>query len=236
MLGDDAYDKAIAVVLGGDGSVASNGFWSALTIATTQKLPLLFYIEDNGYGISVPSTFQTPGGNIAANLASWQGLEIFSGDGTDPAEAARLIDGAVAHVRDQRAPALLRLTVPRLQGHSFQDTQTYKSEDFVASEWARDPLPRLKAHLVPALLSEAEWDELASRAGDAAEAAREAAEARGVADPDTVTRHVFAEPDALQAMGGQWTHGYAPPPFHRRTGTRGPADQHGHRDPSHARA
>ena len=46
---------AIAVVLGGDASCATGGFWSALTIATTQQLPMLFYVEDNGYGISVPS-------------------------------------------------------------------------------------------------------------------------------------------------------------------------------------
>jgi 2-oxoisovalerate dehydrogenase E1 component len=46
---------AISVVLGGDASCATGGFWSALTIATTQQLPLLIYIEDNGYGISVPS-------------------------------------------------------------------------------------------------------------------------------------------------------------------------------------
>src|SRR5690606_3487522 len=41
-----------AVAHGGDASVATNGFWSALTIATTQRLPILFFIEDNGYGIS----------------------------------------------------------------------------------------------------------------------------------------------------------------------------------------
>src|SRR6476620_4600965 len=60
VLGDRGYDGSIAVVLGGEASVATNGFWSALTIATTLSLPLLFYIEDNGYGISVPSSFQTP--------------------------------------------------------------------------------------------------------------------------------------------------------------------------------
>jgi len=48
-------DDAMALVLGGDASAATGGFWSALTIATTQQLPLLMYIEDNGYGISVPS-------------------------------------------------------------------------------------------------------------------------------------------------------------------------------------
>src|SRR6476469_4556053 len=89
----------IALVLGGDASCATGGFWSALTIATTQKLPLRFYVEDNGYGISVPSTYQTPGQDIAANLASFQGLTIFNGDGTDPVAASRLVDQAVSHVR-----------------------------------------------------------------------------------------------------------------------------------------
>ena len=63
-------EGSIAVAHGGEASTATNGFWSALTIATTQRLPVLFFIEDNGYGISVKSDFQTPGGNIAANLAS----------------------------------------------------------------------------------------------------------------------------------------------------------------------
>ncbi|MBA3895731.1 MAG: pyruvate dehydrogenase [Sphingomonadaceae bacterium] len=211
VLNDRSYDGAVAVALGGDASVASNGFWAALTIATTQKLPMLFYIEDNGYGISVPSGFQTPGGDIAANLASWGGLEIVSGDGAEPGEAAALVDRALGHVRGGKGPCLLRLTVPRLQGHSFQDTQTYKSEDFVARERARDPLPRLKAHLVPEMLSNAEWDAIETEAIAAAEAAREAAEARPVADPETVVRDVFFEGE-MQAMGGQWTHGYAPPP------------------------
>src|SRR3972149_6211429 len=53
-LRDKTWDKAIAVALGGDGSVATNGFWSALAVATTLRLPMLFFIEDNGYGISVP--------------------------------------------------------------------------------------------------------------------------------------------------------------------------------------
>src|ERR1044072_6331713 len=134
-------EDAIAVVLGGDASCATGGFWSSLTIATTQKLPLLIYFEDNGYGISVPSEYQTPGKDIAANLGSFSGLTIFNGDGTDPAEAARLTQAAVTHVRGHRAPDLLRLTVPRLEGHSFQDTQAYKSEAQVAAEWAADPLP-----------------------------------------------------------------------------------------------
>src|SRR3954468_13444618 len=119
---------AIALALGGDASCATGGFWAALTIATNQSLPLLLYVEDNGYRISVPSQYQTPGRDIAANLANFSGLTIFNGDGTDPVESLRLIQEAVGYVRGKQAPALLRLCVPRLEGHSYQDTQTYKSE------------------------------------------------------------------------------------------------------------
>jgi 2-oxoisovalerate dehydrogenase E1 component len=213
VLGSEAHRDATAVVLGGDASVAANGFWAALTIATTQKLPMLFYIEDNQYGISVPSTYQTPGGDIARNLASFGNLHVLSGDGTEPAEAARLLKAATAHVRGREGPCLLRLTVPRLQGHSFQDTQTYKSEEFVTSEWARDPLPKLKSYLVGPLMDAAEWDAIEQKAAQTVERACEIAEARPVADAEMVMRNVFFEGD-LQAIGGQWTHGYTPPPSH----------------------
>ena len=200
-------DDAIALVLGGDASCATGGFWSALTIATTQQLPLLIYIEDNGYGISVPSEYQTPGRDIAANLASFRGLTIFNGDGTEPKQASQLIGEAVAHVRERRAPALLRLTVPRLEGHSAQDTQTYKSEDEIAAEWARDPLPKLKAQ---SGLTDKAWREIERDvAGEVAAAVAEA-EARGISDPDRVTEHVFFDGE-MQQVGGLLNSGYQPP-------------------------
>jgi len=199
-LGDTAYSRSIAVVLGGDASVATNGFWSALTIATTQRLPMLFYIEDNGYGISVSSQHQTPGGNIAANLRSFTGLTILEGDGADPREAAELTSQAVALVREERGPVLLRLIVPRLSGHSGQDTQAYKSPDVVAKERARDPLGRLHRFLVPGVFAESEWSRLADDARRDVAAAIERALARPLPDPTKVTSHVFS--DALQTQGG----------------------------------
>jgi len=211
VLKEPGFEKSIGVVLGGDGSVATNGFWSSLTIATTLQLPMLFYIEDNGYGISVPSTLQTPGGDIAKNLASFNGLHILSGDGCDPVEVSELIANAVDHVRSRKGACLLRLKVPRLQGHSFQDTQTYKSSDVIHLERARDPLPRLKSYLVPTVLSEREWKDIANDAGEAVAKARAAAEARPVSDASLVTRYVFSEEGELQQRGGQWAEGYMSP-------------------------
>jgi 2-oxoisovalerate dehydrogenase E1 component len=147
VLGEEGWAGSIAVALGGDGSVASSGFWSALTIATTLRLPLLFFIEDNGYGLSVPSHLQTPGGDISANLASFRGLETLSGSGTDPEQASTLIETAVAHVRSGEGPCLLRLTVPRLSGHTFVDNQAYKSQARRQEEASRDPVRRLEERI-----------------------------------------------------------------------------------------
>ena len=214
-LADASYARSIAVAHGGDASVASNGFWSALTLATTLRLPLLFYIEDNGFGISVRSDLQTPGANIAANLAAFRGLQILDGDGTDPPEAAELTARAVQLAREA-GPVLLRLTMPRLCGHSAQDTQAYKSEAIVRLERERDPLARLQRFLVPGRLSAERWAEIAQRARGDAEAAVERALGRASPDPRALTRYVYCERDAqgrleLQSQGGAAAEGFAWP-------------------------
>ncbi len=206
-LGEDEYERAISVILGGDGSVATNGFWSALTIATTQNLPVLFYIEDNAYGISVPGDYQTPGGNIAKNLYSFKNIRIFDGDGTDPVETADLVSQSVNYVRDRKGPALLHLTMPRLNGHSYQDNQAYKPEDLIKKEHQNDPLDTVKSFLVPDRISPDDWNELEEKAKDDVEEASTSALSRPKPDTEKTTRYAFAEdnddgsPD-LQLVGG----------------------------------
>jgi 2-oxoisovalerate dehydrogenase E1 component len=202
VLGDASYDGSIGVVLGGDGSVAANGFWSSLTMATTLKLPMLFYIEDNNLGISVRGEMQTPGGNIARNLASFGGLLLREGDGTDPHATAQLLAECVAHVRADKGPALVRLTVPRLNSHSGPDNQKgYRTEEEIAEDFKRDPLPKLKAYLVPALMTARAWDELVRSVDDEVRAAVEAARARPHPVADDVARFVTGD-DEDAVMGG----------------------------------
>src|SRR5258708_26164983 len=71
-LGEQACRGSIAVAHGRAPSTATNGFWAALNLVTTERLPFLFFIEDNGYGISVSSRQQTPGATIARNLTRFE--------------------------------------------------------------------------------------------------------------------------------------------------------------------
>jgi len=203
-LKDGEWNGAIAVVLGGEGSVATNGFWSALTMATTLSLPMLFYIEDNGLGISVRGDMQTPGGDITRNLASFGNLFLRDGNGSDPEESARLIAECVDHVRGGNGPAMIRLTVPRLCSHSGPDNQRgYRSETEISADAERDPLPRLRAFLVPSLMSEDEWRELEGEVERDVQAGLTAARARPNPDPSTVARFVYADDTSpTEALGG----------------------------------
>lgn len=205
VLRDESWNGAIAAVLGGEGSVATNGFWSALTIATTLSLPMLFYVEDNGLGISVPGDMQTPGGDIARNLQSFENLFVRDGDGSDPGRAADLLAECVDHVRAGNGPALARLTVPRLSSHSGPDNQRgYRTDEEIARDVERDPLPRLKSHLVPSLLSKDQWAEIEADVARDVEAALGAARARANPDPSTIARWVYADdsPESPEAFGG----------------------------------
>jgi len=212
-LKDDVYENAISVILGGDGSVATNGFWSAITMATTLHLPILFFIEDNGYGISVGSEFQTPGANIANNLRSFKNLMIYDGDGTDPEEAAELIESSVSYVRKGKGPALIRLTVPRLNGHSYQDNQSYKEKEQIQEEKKSDPLKKLKSYAVPKLVSEKEWADLESETKSLVDDTAQKAWGRDDPSKDNVTRYVKwnEESDELQSVGGLRVAGYEKP-------------------------
>ncbi len=196
------WKGAVAVALGGDGSTATNGFWAALNVATTQTLPMVFFIEDNGYGISVPSRFQTPGGNIADNLAAFKGLKILDIDGTDPEEAQQGIHDSVSHARNGKGPVLLRMRVPRLCGHSGADNQSYKTDDERKSEEARDPLQTLKTYMsAKKYLTAKDWEatekEVEAEVRDALETALKDAQP----DPATAKQHIMFE-GVVQTVGG----------------------------------
>lgn len=206
--GNEEYNQAISVICGGDGSVATNGFWSSLTMATTLNLPVLFFIEDNGYGISVEGSYQTPGGNIANNLYSFKNLKIYKGNGTNPDEASEIIQESTEYVRNHEGPALLRLEIPRLNGHSYQDNQAYKNEDLLKKEEENDPLKKLKNFLIPDFLSKKDWTDFEKETKDEVEKAAESAWNRSTPSPDHLEDAFYHDEMEFQKVGGLCAHGY----------------------------
>lgn len=217
-LQNEDYRGALALSMGGDSSMSTNGFWASLNISTTNQLPHLFYIEDNGYGISVPQSVQTPGGDQVANLRAYKNLHIIDGDGTCPIETPSLIKQAVEYVRSGKGTCLLRLRVPRLCGHTFQDTQTYKPQAMVDREQANDPLPKLHDHLITScLMTEDQWQQIQTQAYADIEAAVARAKQRPEPDIAQLTRYVYAETDQhgqpeVQLRGGLHADGHQFPP------------------------
>jgi 2-oxoisovalerate dehydrogenase E1 component len=202
LLDEAQWQGAIAAAMGGEGSTAANGFWAALNIVTTQCLPYLFFIEDNQYGLSTPSHFQTPCGNIANNLSCFNNLVTLDGDGTDPVSAWQTISQAVSLLRSGSSPVLLRMQVVRLTGHTFVDNQAYKTSEQRTLEAERDPLPRLRQYLIAGdQIDQAGWQQLEDEAAQEVQKALAEAEATPQPDPTSGTQHLFYQ-GIPPSMGG----------------------------------
>jgi 2-oxoisovalerate dehydrogenase E1 component len=202
VLQEPDWEGALVVAMGGDGSVAANGFWAALNIVTTLKLPFIFFIEDNQFGLSVPASLQTPSGNIAENLRSYKNLMVREVDGSQPAETWFGIQEVVQAVRLGNGPALVRVCVPRLRGHTFVDNQAYKSQEQRERELARDPLPALQKFLEnEKILDPAGWSELEKETQEKLRLSLQEAETTPEPDPETAARFLYFD-GTPPAQGG----------------------------------
>ncbi len=210
-LKDASWKHSIAACMSGDAAVATNGFWSAVTMATTLMLPVVFLVEDNQFGISVRGNFQTPGGNIAKNMGAMRNLIILDGDGSDPESASALVAKAVDYCRKKSKPVLLHLSVPRICGHSGADSQAYKTPEEREEERERDPIPLLKKFCqAKKHISKDEWTALVEEVEREVRAGCEAALAEPEPSTDGVMQHRFFD-GKVQVVGGQYASGYQPP-------------------------
>src|SRR3984957_19365755 len=101
----------IVYVSGGDGSTSEGEFFEGLSSACLRHLPILFMIEDNGWAISVPVQFQTPGGNIAKLVSGFSGLHLEECDGTEPLASYVALQRAAEYCRERKGPALVHAQV-----------------------------------------------------------------------------------------------------------------------------
>jgi 2-oxoisovalerate dehydrogenase E1 component len=141
-------DEVVYVSLG-EGSTSEGEFWEALNTACSRLLPVVFLVEDNGYAISVPVEFQTPGGDISRLVSTFPALHVEAVDGTDFFQSLRVMRDAVAYARARKGPALVHAHVVRPYSHSYSDDERlYKTPAEREAESRRDPLLRLSELLL----------------------------------------------------------------------------------------
>ena len=178
----------------GDGATSEGEFWETISAASLQRLPLVILVEDNGYAISVPVEFQTPGGDISRLVESFPDLHVLRVDGTDFLQSYRAMQEAVAYARARSGPALVHAKVTRPYSHSLSDDErAYKPQAERQAEAQRDPIQLFARFLkTEGIVSETDLNTLASDVdGEIAEATD-----RALAAPrplkDTVMRYVYS--------------------------------------------
>ncbi len=143
-----AHEDEVMFTSLGDGATSQGEFWEALSWTCLRQLPVLFLVEDNGYAISVPVEFQTPGGDISRLVRSFPGLLVDSVDGTDFLASWRVMRASVAHVRARKGPAFVHAHCIRPYSHSLSDDEKlYKTPAEREAERRRDPIPTFAAFL-----------------------------------------------------------------------------------------
>ena len=188
------HDDEVTYLSFGDGATSEGEFWESLNTACTDQLPVLYLCEDNGYAISVPVEFQTPGGDISRIVEHFPGLRTFRCDGTDYLASYRTMGDAVAHVRARKGPAFVHATVIRPYSHSLSDDEKlYKSPAEREAEARRDPLVRMRHFLkAEGLATEEDLADILASVERDVNAAAEQALAAPKPEADTATLYVFS--------------------------------------------
>jgi 2-oxoisovalerate dehydrogenase E1 component len=182
----------------GESSTSEGYFYEAVNGASREKLPVVFVVQDNGYGISVPKSDQTANRFASDNFAGFLNLRILHCDGTDLVDSMRALRAAVRYVASGAGCALVHAECVRIHSHSNSDRhELYRSREELDQARARDPLAQLRARALEEEV--ASEDELASiEAGNLQTYESCADRVRRARDPDPATILDFVVPDPWQ--------------------------------------
>lgn len=181
----------IAVAVTGEGAANQGAFHESLNLAALWKLPVVFVVEDNDWGISVPRGASTAVPSNADRAAAYgiPGVRVENND-VETVHAAAA--DAVARARGGGGPTLIEIHTLRLWGHFEGDAQGYRPE--LADVPEHDPIPRYERVLRDAGVLDD--DAAAAARGDAVAAVEDAidfAKDSPHPDPAGATSYVFAE-------------------------------------------
>lgn len=133
----------------GESATAEGYYFEALNCAAAEKLPVIFVIQNNKYGISVPLSDVMANPNVAENFSGLKNLKIINCDGRDPFDSYRALQEAINWVTSGSGPAIVHADCDRIGSHSNSDRQEiYRSKDELESVTRRDPLLQFRYHIL----------------------------------------------------------------------------------------
>ena len=187
----------------GDASLTEGEVSEAFQFAVLKQLPIIYLIQDNGWGISVRSD-EARAMDAYEYAAGFKGMGRMRIDGSDFEASYASMQTVVEFVRMHRRPFLVQATVPLLGHHtSGVRMEFYRNEEDLDSHQKRDPFLLLKKRILEAGISPDHLDEMER---DAAElTALQFREAMAAPDPDPshVSDHVFAPTSVKEEKGSR---------------------------------
>ena len=187
----------------GDASMTEGEVAEALQVAVLHKLPILYLVQDNGWGISATAT-ESRVMSAVQYAQGFPGLTAIEIDGTDFAKCYSTVADVLQHLRSGAGPVLLQANVPLLGHHtSGVRKEFYRNETELQQEAERDPVQKLKTSLLAQGLTPAQLQDIEKAAQQWVDEAFEAAQASPDPDAATVTQHVFAPTTVLEEKGNR---------------------------------
>jgi 2-oxoisovalerate dehydrogenase E1 component alpha subunit len=191
---DGAAEAAVAYF--GDGATSQGDVHEAFVWAAAHEAPVVFFCQNNQWAISEPLRRQT---RVPLYQRAWgYGFEGVRVDGNDVLATLAVTREALAKARSGGGPTLIEAFTYRMNPHTTSDDPTRYRDAAEVETWrTKDPIARVKAHLLDCGVLDQAWlDALAEEADAVAARLREGT--RGMPDPapETMFDHVLAEPTA----------------------------------------
>lgn len=152
-------EKKITAVFTGEGGTSEGDFHEALNIASVWDLPVLFCVENNGYGLSTPTSEQYRCKNLAERGTGY-GMEAHIIDGNNILDVYSKISDLAKDMRENPRPVLVEFKTFRMRGHEEASGTKYVPEELMGEWSAKDPIDNYREFLLEEkIITEAEEDQ-----------------------------------------------------------------------------
>jgi 2-oxoisovalerate dehydrogenase E1 component len=140
-------NKMVTAVFTGEGGTSEGDFHEALNVASVWKLPVLFCVENNGYGLSTPTSEQYNCEHIA-DKGKGYGMESHIIDGNNIIEVYELVSEIAESVRKNPRPILLEFKTFRARGHEEASGTKYMPKTLMKEWEKKDPVTNFQSYLI----------------------------------------------------------------------------------------